>query len=44
MRWLLVVIGSWLMNVSCLADDVFTLERKTDSLYVLTLTTDPSVL
>lgn len=40
MRWLLVVIGSWLMNVSCLAGDVFTLERKTDSLYVLTLTTD----
>ena len=40
MRWLLVVIGSWLMNVSCLAGDEFTLERKTDSLYVLTLTTD----
>ena len=40
MRWLLVAVGLWLMNESCLAGDEFTLERKTDSLYVLTLTTD----
>ena len=40
MRWLLVAVSLWLMNESCLAGDEFTLERKTDSLYVLTLTTD----
>jgi len=39
MRWLWVVIGSWLLAIGCQAQ-TFSLERKTDSLYVLTLTND----
>ena len=40
-RWekgILVIIGSWFMAMGCQAQ--FTLDRQTDSLYVLTLTTD----
>ena len=36
--WLLA-IGYWLTAIGCQAQ-TFTIERKTDSLYVLTLTTD----
>ena len=39
MKWLLGV-GCLVFAVNCQAGDTFTLERKTDSLYVLTLTTD----
>ena len=39
MKWLLGV-GCLAFAVNCQAGDTFTLERKTDSLYVLTLTTD----
>ena len=38
-KWLLLVIGIWLTATGCQAQ-AFTLERQTDSLYVLTLTTD----
>ena len=40
-RWekgIFVIIGSWFMAMGCQAQ--FTLDRQTDSLYVLTLTTD----
>ena len=39
MKWLITVIGSWLMVIGGEAQ-TFTLQRQTDSLYVLTLTTD----
>lgn len=35
----LLAVGCWLLAVSCQAQS-FTLDRQTDSLYVLTLTTD----
>ena len=38
-KGLLIGIGAWFMAVNSLAQN-FTLERQTDSLYVLTLTTD----
>lgn len=38
-KGLLIGIGAWFMAVNSLAQS-FTLERQTDSLYVLTLTTD----
>ena len=39
MKWLITIIGSWLMVIGGEAQ-TFTLQRQTDSLYVLTLTTD----
>jgi len=39
MKWLITVIGSWFMVIGGEAQ-TFTLQRQTDSLYVLTLTTD----
>ena len=39
MKWLITVIGSWLLVIGGEAQ-TFTLQRQTDSLYVLTLTTD----
>ena len=38
MKGLLIMMGSWFMAMGCQAQ--FTLDRQTDSLYVLTLTTD----
>ena len=39
MKWLITIIGSWLMVIGGEAQ-TFTLQRQTDSLYVLTLTND----
>ena len=41
-RWekgVLLILGSWVMALGCLAQS-FSLDRQTDSLYILTLTTD----